>query len=416
MASVHTLNNGVRIVADPMPGLKTVALGVWVKAGSVDETPQEHGIAHLLEHMAFKGTKTRSALAIAEEIEGVGGYLNAATSHQRTGYYARVLKDDLTLGADILSDILANPLFDEAELEKEHEVVVQEIGEAADTPDDVVFEKLTEAAWDAHPLGRPILGTPESVRAQTPARLRGFMDRCYRPEEMIVAAAGAVDEDALVKIVQERFGVFASHGVAIKRTAPAFHGGLLHDERKIEQTHLAVAFPGVASGHEDFFATRLYADVLGGGMSSRLFQKIREERGLAYSVYAFADGFEQSGLLGAYVNAEAKHIAEAAKIIRDEMEATIAALTEEEVARGKALLRSSLMMGLESPANRIEAAAGQLFTFGRLMDADETLVRIDAVTVNDMQRCAKRALEGPCALSIVGPCKAAPVEKVFNLS
>ncbi|WP_428408881.1 M16 family metallopeptidase [Hyphococcus sp.] len=416
MANIHTLKNGVRVIADPMPGLKTVALGVWVKAGSVDETREEHGVAHLLEHMAFKGTKTRSALAIAEEIEGVGGYLNAATSHQRTGYYARIMKDDLALGADILSDILANPLFDETELEKEHEVVVQEIGEAADTPDDVVFEKLTEAAWDAHPLGRPILGTPESVRAQTPSSLRGFMARCYRPEDMIVAASGAVDDDALLKIADTLFAGFAADGAGPARIAPEFAGGLLHDARKIEQTHLAVAFPGVASGDEDFFATRLYADVLGGGMSSRLFQKIREDRGLAYSVYAFADGFEQSGLLGAYVNAEAKHIAEAAKIIRDEMEATSGAMTDEEIARGKALLRSSLMMGLESPANRIEAASGQLYTFGRLMDADEILARIDAVTIADMQRCAKRALEGPCAISIVGPCKADGVQAIFSLS
>ncbi len=416
MASIHILKNGVRVVADPMPGLKTAALGVWVKAGSVDEKPEEHGVAHLLEHMAFKGTKTRSALAIAEEIEGVGGYLNAATSHQRTGYYARIMEDDLELGAELLSDILANPLFDEAELTKEHEVVVQEIGEAADTPDDVVFERLTEVAWGAHPLGRPILGTPDSVRAQRPASLRGFMARCYRPEEMIVAASGAVDEDALLKIAEAHFSGFSAGDVGAPRTPPLFEGGLLHDERRIEQTHLAIAFPGVASGDEDFFATRLYADVVGGGMSSRLFQKIREERGLAYSVYAFADGFEQSGLLGAYVNAEAKHIAEAAQIIRDELEATAEAMTEEEVARGKALLRSSLMMGLESPANRIEAASGQLFTFGALMSADEILTRIDAVTIDDMQRCARRALAGPCALSIVGPCKAATVEAVFNLS
>ncbi len=416
MVSLHTLPNGVRVVVDPMPELKTAALGVWVSAGSVDERQGEYGIAHLLEHMAFKGTERRSTLAIAEEIEGVGGYLNAATSHQRTGYYARVLKDDLALGADILSDILAHPRFDEDELAREREVVVQEIGEAADTPDDVVFEKLTEAAWGAHPLGRAILGTPESVRAQTPSSLRGFMARCYRPQEMILAAAGAVEEDALLKLAEDWFGSFSGEGEGAERRAPPFLGGLRHDKRKIEQTHLAVAFPGVASAHADFFATRLYADVLGGGMSSRLFQKIREERGLAYSVYAFADGFDNAGLLGAYVNAEAKHIAEAATIIRAEMEATAAAMTAEEVARGKALLRSSLMLGLESPANRIEAAAGQLFTYGALMDADEILARIDAITVADMQRCAARALEGPCAVSIVGPCKTAPVEAAFNLS
>ena len=416
MNRVHKLANGVSVLADPMPGLATAALGVWVRAGSVDETTQEHGVAHFLEHMAFKGTTTRSPLDIAEEIEAVGGYLNAATSHQRTGYYARVLKDDLELGADILSDILLNPQFDAGELKKEKEVVVQEIGEAADTPDDVVFEKVSEVAWAGHPLGRPILGTPKSVRAQTPESLRGFMKRCYRPQDMVIAASGGVDEAELLALAEKYFGVFASNGDGTNRTSPAFTGGMSHDARKIEQTHLAVAFPGVASGHKDYFATRLYADILGGGMSSRLFQKIREERGLAYSVYAFADGYDESGLLGAYVNAEAKHIPEAAKIIRDEMEATSKAMTDAEVARGKALLRSSLLMGLESPANRIEAAAGQLFVYGAPMSADEILARIDAITVDEMKRCAARALNGPCAISIVGPCKAALVEAVFKTS
>ncbi len=416
MASIRTLANGVRVIADPMPGLATAALGVWVRAGSVDETPDEHGIAHLLEHMAFKGTATRSALAMAEEIEAVGGYLNAATSHQRTGYYARILKDDLELGADILSDILRNPLFDDGELTKEYEVVVQEIGEAADTPDDVVFEKLSEIAWAGHPLGNPILGTPESVRAQSADSLRAFMARCYRPQDMVVAASGAVDESVLLKLAEQYFGGFASNAAGASRTTAKFTGGLMHDQRKIEQTHLAVAFPGVSSSDDDYFATRLYSDVLGGGMSSRLFQKIREERGLAYSVYAFADGYDEAGLLGAYVNAEAKHIPEAAKIIRDEMEATAAAMTDAEVSRGKALLRSSLLMGLESPANRIEAAAGQIFVYGALMSADEILDRIAAVTIDDMRRCAKRALKGPCAISIVGPCKADVVEAALAVS
>ncbi|MEZ5891592.1 MAG: pitrilysin family protein [Parvularculaceae bacterium] len=416
MTTIHTLNNGMRVVADPMPGLETAALGVWVRAGSVDEQGGEHGIAHLLEHMAFKGTKTRSSRDIAEEIEAVGGYLNAATSQQRTGYYARMMKDDLALGADILADILRNPAFDAEELAKEREVVVQEIGEVADTPDDVVFELLTEAAWGEHPLGRTILGTPKSVRAQTAKSLRGFMARCYRPEEMVIAASGAVDENALVKLAEEKFGSMTPDGEGPARAAPAFSGGVRHDKRKIEQTHLAIAFPGVASGHADFFASRLYADILGGGMSSRLFQKIREERGLAYSVYAFADGFEDGGMTGAYVNAEAKHIPEAAKIIREEMDATASDMTDAEIARSKALLRSSLMMGLESPANRIEAAAGQVFVYGRVMTADEILARIDAVTKDDLKRCAARALEGPAAISVVGKAKLGEVESAFGVS
>ncbi len=414
MTSVFTLDNGVRVIADPMPGLETVALGVWVRAGSMDERDDEHGIAHLLEHMAFKGTKTRTARILAEEIESVGGYMNAATSHQRTGYYARMLKDNLPLGAEILADILQNPLFDQTELAKEHEVVVQEIGEVVDTPDDVVFERLTEITWGDHPLARTILGTPESVRAQTPGSLRGFMNRCYQPNEMIVAVSGAVDEASFKTIARDCFGGFNNAGEPLQRTKPSFYGGVRHDARDIEQTHLALAFPGVASGDDDFFATRLYADILGGGMSSRLFQKVREEKGLAYSVYAFADGFEQSGLFGAYVNADEDQIVEAAEIIRSEMEDSARKLDDQEIGRAKALLRSSLMMGLESPASRIDAAAGQLFVYGALMTPEEILERIEAITPEDLKRCAGRALQGPCAVSMVGPGNAGAVLALFS--
>lgn len=416
MSVMHTLSNGARVVIDPMAGLETAALGVWVRAGSVDETAGEHGIAHLLEHMAFKGTTRRSAKALAEEIEAVGGYLNAATSQQRTGYYARVLKDDIGLGVDILADILKNPLFDEHELAKEREVVIQEIGEVADTPDDVVFELLTEICWKDQPLGRTILGTPDSVRAQTPASLRSFMERCYVPQDMVIAASGAVDEELLLEQLETAFGAFKSAADISVRQQPVFHGGLIHDPREIEQTHLAISFPGVASGDDDYFATRLYADILGGGMSSRLFQKVREERGLSYSVYAFADGYDHSGLFGAYVNAEENQIIEAADVIRCELQASAAPLEEAEVGRAKALLRSSLMMGLESPAARIEAAAGQVFVYGAVMSADEILARIDAITMDDLARCAERVRQGPCAISMVGPGDAGAVEALFKIS
>ncbi|WP_425409130.1 M16 family metallopeptidase [Hyphococcus sp.] len=413
MSVIHQLKNGVRVIADPMPSLETVALGVWVRAGSMDERETEHGVAHLLEHMAFKGTKRRTARALAEEIESVGGYLNAATSHQRTGYYARFLKEDIRLGVDMLADILQHPIFDENELRKEHEVVVQEIGEVADTSDDIVFERLTEVAWKDHPLGRTILGTPESVRAQTSQSLRNFMTRHYRPSETIIAAAGAVSEDDLFDLMETYFGEAADKGDALQRREPTFYGGVTHDARDIEQTHLALAFPGVSSGHEDFFATRLYSDIMGGGMSSRLFQKVREEHGFAYSIYAFADGFEQSGLTGAYVNADAEQIVAAAAIIRDEMQNAPSTLEDKEIARAKAMLRSSLMMGLENPGNRIEAAAGQLFVYGSLMTPDEIIDRIEAISVSDLKRCAERAAGGLCAVSMVGPGDAAAVHALF---
>lgn len=413
MSESHQLKNGVRVVIDPMRSLETAAIGVWAHAGSANERAQEHGIAHLLEHMAFKGTSKRTARDIAEEIESVGGYLNAATSHQRTGYYARVLKDDAPLAFDILGDILRDPLFAEDELAKEKEVVVQEIGEAADTPDDVVFEMLQEASWDGHPLARPILGTPQSVRAQTPDSLRGFMGRHYQPAALVVAAAGNVDAAQVLTLVEREFGALAPGEDAQSFAAPEFVGGARHDARDIEQTHFTLAFPGVSSRHVDFFATRIFADALGGGMSSRLFQSIREERGLAYSVYAFADGYEDCGLVGSYVGAEEDQIIETATLIRKEMEAMTNAVTQTEIDRARAMLRSSFMMGLESPATRIEAAAGQLFTFGEVLAADEIIARLDAVTLDDVKRCAARALEGARAIAIVGAGDVAGVEKVF---
>ncbi len=414
MSEIHTLKNGMRIVVDPMPSLETAALGVWAHAGSVDERVEEHGIAHLLEHMAFKGTARRTAREIAEEIESVGGYLNAATSHQRTGYYARVLKDDVSLALDLLGDILRHPQFGDAELAKEQEVVVQEIGEAADTPDDVVFELLQEATWDGHSLARPILGTPQSVRAQTPASLRGFMARQYHPGALVVAAAGKIDADQIMALAEAQFGDMAPAKANASRSVPNFIGGVRHDARAIEQTHFALAFPGVSARHEDFFATRIFADALGGGMSSRLFQTIREERGLAYSVYAFADGYEECGLVGAYIGAEAGQIVEAAKLIQREIEAMAHDVTQTEVDRARALLRASLMMSLESPAARIEANAGQVFTFGKTMAPDELVARLDAVTLDDIKRCARRSLEGLCSIAIVGDGEPDKVEQVFN--
>lgn len=412
-AAVHALANGVRIVVDPMPSLETAALGVWAHAGSVDEREDEHGVAHLLEHMAFKGTATRTARAIAEEIEAVGGHLNAATSHQRTGYYARILKGDVALALDIIADILFSPQFDETELAKEQEVVVQEIGEAADTPDDVVFDMLMARAWEGHALARPILGTPASVRAQGPQSLRGFMERCYRAEDLVVAVAGNVDGEAFLALAENYFASLPSAPTRARSRPPAFKSGLAHDARPIEQTHLAFAFPGFAATDDLAFAARIYADALGGGMSSRLFQSIREERGLAYSVYAFADAYERCGLIGAYAGAAAEQAGEIARLLRRDMEAAAAGLSQAEIDRARALLRSSLMMGLENPAGRIESAAGQLFTWGRLVGTEEILERLDAVGPEEIRRCADHALSGPCAVAMVGPGDAASVSAVF---
>ena len=413
MTILHVLNNGLRIAIDPLLNYETIALGVWANAGSVDETDAEHGIAHLLEHMAFKGTNTRSARQIALEMESVGGYINAATSHQRTGYYVRLLKSELSLGVEMLADILRNPLMSEDELEKEKEVVVQEIGEAADLPDDVVFENLQSLSWGAHPLARPILGTPSSVRAQSVDSLTGFMKRHYVPDNMAVAISGGVDPDDVIKKIDEAFGDMAMGEPVARRSAPIFVGGHRHDGRSLEQSHLAIAAPGVASNDRSYFATRLFSEILGGGMSSRLFQKVREERGLVYSIYAFADGYDDNGLFGIYAGADAADLKEVTTIVRSELAAMASDVHQEEVDRARAMIKSSLMMALESPAARIESAAGQLFTYGELMPTEEIEKRLNDVTPDDICRCAEKALAGPFAISIVGDGNVADVENAL---
>ncbi len=400
------LPNGVRVVIDPMPGLLSAAIGVYFRAGTIDETREENGVAHLLEHMAFKGTRRRSARDIAEEIEAVGGYLNASTGYTRTGYYARILSGDAGVAFDILGDIVTEPLFDPGELEKEREVVIQEIGEAADQPDDVVMELLQTLSFGDHPLGRPILGTEESVTAQQPGSLRAFMASRYSPENLIVAASGGVDPDAIAALVSERFASRQASGAAPARQAPRYVGGRAHDNRDIEQTHIALAFPGAAVTDADYFATRLFVEALGGGMSSRIFQSVREDRGLAYSVYSFLDAYEDIGTVGVYVGTEAANAAEAVALIRRDIEALAASPTAKEIDRARAMLKSTLLMGLESPATRSEAAVSQLFAHGRLVPPAELSDRLDAVTIEDVRAVAAKALSGTASsLSVVGPAK-----------
>lgn len=403
-AEVATLANGVRIVTDPMQGLESAAIGVWFRAGAIDETPDEHGVAHLLEHMAFKGTKTRTAREIAEEIESVGGYLNASTGYSRTGYYARVLRHDIETAVDILADILTNPVFDAGELAKEREVVIQEIGEAADVPDDAVMEMLQTLSYGSHALGRPILGTVESVSGHSGERLKAFMARCYAPADLIVAASGAIDPAEIAALAERSFGERGARLSPPRALKPAYIGGASHDAREIEQTHVALAFPGAAVTAPDYFATRVFVEALGGGMSSRIFQAVREERGLAYSVYSFTDSYDDVGAVGAYVGTDSENAAEAVALIRREIAAMAEAPTTLEIDRARTLLKATLLMGLESPATRTETSVGQLYSHGRLLSPSEIKQRLDAVTLEDIRAVAAKALgAGRSSLAIVGP-------------
>ena len=399
---VTTLKSGINVVTDTMPHLETASLGVWVASGSRDERLNEHGISHLLEHMAFKGTRRRSARQIAEEIEAVGGDLNAATSAETTAYYARVLKADVPLALDVLADILSDPTFDREELVREQSVIVQEIGAVADTPDDLIFEHLNAIAFPDQPLGRSILGTAKTVRSFHDGTLRDYLGRHYRAPDIVVAAAGAVDHAAVVADVEQRFASFT--GPASPIAEPAKFGGGSHvEKRELEQVHIAMALPGVAVTDPTLYSLQAFTNILGGGMSSRLFQEARERRGLCYSIYSFHIPYSDTGMFGLYAGTDAADTSELMRVIVGEIAGTADTLSEPEIARSKAQMKAGLLMALESSGARIEQLARQMITRGRPMPLDELVEKVEAVTV-ETARAAGRALiaRGKMATAVLG--------------
>ncbi|MCW5752977.1 MAG: insulinase family protein [Alphaproteobacteria bacterium] len=397
------LPSGLSVVSDAMPDFKTAAIGVWIDAGARNETPEINGVAHLLEHMAFKGTERRSARAIAEEIEAVGGHLNAYTSREQTAYYARILSGDMALGLDILADILQHSTFAEDELERERQVVIQEIGQADDTPDDIIFDFLQEQAYPGQPIGRPILGTEALVSAMGRDQLQGFMARHYQAPRMVVAAAGGIDHDEVVALVENAFGALpARPGEA--REAARYVGGEHRDTRDLEQVHVALAFAGLPFLDPDFHALQVYSTLMGGGMSSRLFQEVREKRGLAYSIFSFASSYMDSGLFTIYAGTGENDVAELMPVIAGEMQAATGDLAEAEIARARAQLKAGLLMSMESPSSRAEQLARQMLIFGRPLPLDEIIARVDAVSLADVERVAARILRGgQPTLAALGP-------------
>lgn len=407
------LDNGVTVVTETMPHLESVALGVWVKSGSRDETAEEHGIAHLLEHMAFKGTHKRTARQIAEEIENVGGEVNAATSTETTSYYARVLKDHVPLAVDILHDILTNSVFDEDELAREKHVILQEIGAANDTPDDVVYDKFTEAAFRDQTIGRPILGTPETVNAFTTTQIRNYLARHYTGDRIVVVAAGAVDHDAFVKLVDERFGKSIKPTGTQLRAIPTatYTGGDYRENRDLMDAQVMIGFEGRAYQVRDFYCSQMLANILGGGMSSRLFQEVREERGLCYSVYAFHWGFSDSGLFGVHAATGAEDLAELIPVILTELAKAADGVEEQEINRSRAQVRSGLLMAQESPAARASQIARQMLLFGRPVSNVELMQRLADITPQRLSDLAGRLFfETPITVSAIGP-----VEKLLAI-
>lgn len=408
--SVQTdrLANGFRIVSEHMPGLQSAAVGVWVTAGGRNERIEQNGIAHFLEHMAFKGTRTRSALQIAEAIEDVGGYINAYTSREVTAYYARVLEADVPLAVDVIADILLNPAFDPAEIEVERGVILQEIGQALDTPDDVIFDWLQEESYRDQPLGRTILGPSERVRRFSRADLAGFVGEHYGPGQMILAGAGAVDHDALVAMAERFFGHMTP--APVPAVLPAtFTGGEYRKSRELEQAHFALALESPGYRDDAIYTAQIYACALGGGMSSRLFQEVREKRGLCYTIFAQAGAYADTGTMTIYAGTGADKIGELAGITIDEMKRAADDMSEAEVERARAQMKAGMLMGLESPSNRAERLARLVQVWDRVPPLEETVERIEAVTVADVRAFAgSMAVARPAALALYGPVETAP--------
>ncbi len=404
---IDHLANGLTVASDPMTGVGSATVGLWLDVGARHESERENGIAHLIEHMAFKGTASRSAQAIAEEIEAVGGQINAYTSRETTAFYARVLGEDLPLAVDILADILQRSLFEPGELAREKAVVLQEIGLAEDTPDDIVFDHLQETAYPDQALGRPILGRDETVAAFDPDDLKGFVACHYGAPRMVLAASGAVDHEALLRLAEDHLGALPSGSEGSSDRA-VYRGGEQRLERSLEQAHLVLALPGVPVRDPDYPVAGLLSSILGGGMSSRLFQEIREKRGLVYSVYSFFSHFDDSGLLTLYAGTGEAEAAETLSLMAEELKAMAVHVEEDELQRAKAQARAAILMSRESSFARAEAMANHFLVHREALDLEALLAKLEAVETKDVERLMARLLQETPSLAAMGPIAGLP--------
>jgi predicted Zn-dependent peptidase len=399
---ITTLRNGLRVVSHEMPHLETTSLGIWVGAGARDETEAEHGISHLLEHMAFKGTQSRSARDIAEEIEAVGGELNAATGPESTGYFARVLAGDEGVALEILADILQNSMFSAAELRREREVVIQEIAGVRDSPEEIAVDLLHEAAYPRQAVGRSILGTPASLSAIKAQQLKVFSRKHYSPANMVLSAAGGVSHRAVVRHAEALFGGLS--GVErMNGEAAVYEGGTRALAKPFEQCHLMIGFEGPSYRDPRFYAAQVTSGILGGGLSSRLFQEVRERRGLCYSVESSAWGMKDTGMFVIHAATGAGTMTKLTDVITGELKALGAkGPTKAELERAKAQMKAGLLMSLESSSARAEQMARQLLTFDRLFSAAELVENVDAVTAAQVRGFSSTVAEGVPSVVVVG--------------
>ena len=396
------LNNGLQIATDRIDTVDTVSLGIWVDVGTRHEPAEINGVAHFLEHMAFKGTATRSALAIAEEIEAVGGHLNAYTSRESTAYYAKVLKDDVALALDILADILQHSMFAPDELERERTVILQEIGQANDTPDDIIFDHFQERAYPDQAMGRPVLGRPDIIRRLGRDEVTAYLRDHYGARRMVLAAAGNLDHDHIAELAEKLLADLPADRPVASEPAN-YAGGERREERDLEQLHLVLGFPGLALDDPDFYAGSVLSTAFGGGMSSRLFQEIREKRGLVYTIHCFGHSYRDGGLFGIYAGTGENEAAELVPALCEEVRKLEGGLTAVELARAKAQLKAGLLMSLESTSTRCEQLAQHLLIHGTPFDPADIVRRIEAADDSAIARVVARWRDAPPTLTALGP-------------
>jgi len=399
---LSTLANGLQVATDRIDTVDTVSLGIWVDVGTRHERADINGVAHFLEHMAFKGTKRRSALAIAEEIEAVGGHLNAYTSRESTAYYAKMLKEDVPLALDILSDILQNSTFEPEEIERERAVILQEIGQANDTPDDIVFDHFQECAYPDQAMGRPVLGRPENIRKIERETVVGYLRDHYGARRMVLAAAGNLDHDRIAGLADNLLGSFPAEQPVTTEPA-SYAGGDRREQRDLEQLHLVLGFPGVVLGDPDYYAACVLSTAFGGGMSSRLFQEIREKRGLVYAIHSFVHGYRDGGLFGIYAGTGEAEAAELLPAICTEVLRLEDGLTPVELNRAKTQMKAGLLMSLESTSARCEQLAQHLLIHGTPFDPLEVVGRIEMVDDAAIRRVVACWRSAPPTLAALGP-------------
>ncbi len=397
-----TLDSGLRVVTEFMPQVESVSCGIWIGAGARHEPADMNGVSHLLEHMIFKGTDRRSAQDIADAIEAVGGHINAWTSREATAFFCKVLKGDMPLAVDILADIVQHSRFDDAELARERDVILQEIGQMLDTPDDVIFDHFQSTAYPDQAIGRPVLGSPDIVAKFPRDRLDGYHKATYSTRRAVVAAAGNMDHDILVALVADQFSSLADAAMAEPEVA-LYRGGDYREERELEQLHLLLGFRSASQRDEDYFAATLHSTILGGGMSSRLFQEVREKRGLVYSISSHNTAYADTGLYGIYAGTGAQQAADLVPIVLDQLTELSSGPSTAELDRAKAQLRAGMLMSRESTGARCDQLAHQMLVYDRPLTQREILQKIDAVDAAAIARFGENLLDSPITSAALGP-------------